>query len=106
MRTVITFIAFLLLQGVASAQSLEGDKLLTLIGKPVSDPMFQDLKKQETFYTDAWDEDFADPNAAPGPKIHAISLIGPVSMLYTQGVGGGGKGSENRESEGAKRAGS
>lgn len=58
MKKLVSCICFVLVQYMAFSQTIEGDKLLELVGKPVSDQMFQNLKKQETFYTDAWDEDF------------------------------------------------
>lgn len=39
-----------------SQNNIEGDQLLQLVGKPITDPLFQQLKIQETFYTDAWDD--------------------------------------------------
>ncbi len=58
MRSFLFSIALLFISNISFGQTIEGNRLLDLIGKPVADPLFQDLKKQETFYTDAWDEDF------------------------------------------------
>lgn len=41
-----------------SQSVIEGDQLLQLIGMPVSDPLFTQLKTQESFLTDAWDKNF------------------------------------------------
>ncbi len=46
---------FVSLAAGSSAQTIEGDQLLQLIGQPVSSPLFQQLKTQENFYTDHWD---------------------------------------------------
>lgn len=58
MKTLITGIFLLFFTAVSVQGQLQGDKMLDLVGKPVSDPMFQQLKQQETFYTDAWDQNF------------------------------------------------
>lgn len=58
MKSFIASIAFLFIYSVSFGQTIEGNRLLDLIGKPTTDQLFLDLKKQETFYTDAWDEDF------------------------------------------------
>ncbi|MES2431770.1 MAG: hypothetical protein V4556_12595 [Bacteroidota bacterium] len=57
MKQALSFIiSFFLLATTAFSQTIEGDKLLDLIGKPITDPLFQQLKTQEKFYTDAWDD--------------------------------------------------
>ncbi len=58
MRSIITAFIVVFLQLAAFSQTIEGNRLLDLVDKQVSDPLFQDLKRQEKFYTDAWDEDF------------------------------------------------
>lgn len=58
MKTLITSLLALLLYSTSFAQPIQGDRLLDLVGKPVSDPLFRQLKQQETFYTDAWDQNF------------------------------------------------
>jgi hypothetical protein len=58
MRSFIAAIALLFICTVSFGQTIEGNRLLDLVGRPVTDPLFQNLKTQETFYTDAWDEDF------------------------------------------------
>ena len=59
MKTLVTTLSLVLLCNITSAQKMiEGDQLLTLVGKNVSAPLFQQLKQQETFYTDAWDQNF------------------------------------------------
>jgi hypothetical protein len=58
MKYITSFIVFFFIHVCCFAQIIEGDRLLDLPGKSTKDPMFTLLKKQETFYTDAWDEDF------------------------------------------------
>lgn len=51
-----TFICF---TSATFAQTvIEGNRLLDLIGKKVDDPLFRELKTQENFYTNSWDEKF------------------------------------------------
>ena len=68
------FLFFLAVSVTAVAQTIEGDKLLELLGKKVSDPLFTSLKTQETFYTDAWDEDFTIYTTRDGDLISAVEL--------------------------------
>lgn len=57
MKTLLTgFLLFIC--GTVLAQTIEGNRLLDLLNKPVSDPLFKQLKLQENFYTDAWDQQF------------------------------------------------
>lgn len=51
-------LAFILTQFTLIAQPIEGDKMLQLIGKSPSDPLFLQFKQQENFITDAWNSGF------------------------------------------------
>jgi hypothetical protein len=75
MKVLSGLLICILIQVSAFSQSLiEGDRLLELIGKPVADPLFQQLKKQETFFTDAWDEDFTIYISTTNNQIKEIEL--------------------------------
>jgi hypothetical protein len=41
-----------------SQNTIQGDRLLEIIGKPVSDPLVQQFRQQEGFTTDYWNNDF------------------------------------------------
>ncbi len=59
MKIIIAFFASIILLQTSSFSQhvIEGDELLTLIGKPLSHPLFQQLKAQESFISDAWDSE-------------------------------------------------
>lgn len=74
MKLILTCVLSLSLQCIAFGQTIEGDRLLDVVGKPVTDLLFQDLKKQEVFYTDAWDEDFTIYISRTGELITEVEL--------------------------------
>lgn len=59
MKKLFPFLIIAVLASSTSySQVIEGNKLLDLIGKPLTDPLVQQLRSQENFITDAWNRDF------------------------------------------------
>ncbi|MEP6676714.1 MAG: hypothetical protein ABJA78_16255 [Ferruginibacter sp.] len=75
MKSLTCFIIMLLSVTVSFAQPvLEGDQLLSLLGKNISDPLFQQLKTQEAFLTDAWNAAFNIYIDLNGNTINKVEL--------------------------------
>jgi hypothetical protein len=76
MKTLTGFLICTLIQvSVFSQSPVEGERLLELIGKPVTDPLFQQLKTQENFFTDAWDDKFTIYITRVDNKITEVELL-------------------------------
>jgi len=59
MKAILSILAAILFLNPLVAQTnIEGDKLLELVGRPLTDPLFQQLKSQESFLTNSWSGDF------------------------------------------------
>ena len=69
---IIAMITFI--NGGFAQSSIEGDQLLSVLGKSPSDPLFVQLKTQETFYTDAWSADFSIYAAINDNVIQKVEL--------------------------------
>ncbi len=58
MKFCLSLLLSIFLFNSAKSQTLEGDVLLQILNKPVSNPLFQELKEKESFITDAWNTGF------------------------------------------------
>jgi hypothetical protein len=58
MKWLVSILTSFIVCTTAFGQAIEGDRMLDLVGKHVAHPLFQQLKTQENFYTDAWDANF------------------------------------------------
>jgi|GEM_PF-1808352 len=74
MKYISSFIVLFFVHACCFAQTIEGDRLLDLPGRSVKDPLFATLKKQETFYTDAWDEHFTIYISTEAGMINSFEL--------------------------------
>jgi hypothetical protein len=84
MKKATTVFSFLLLSVCLFAQTIEGDQLLTLLGKETSDPLFKQLKTQDKFFTDAWDENLSIYIIRTGTTITGIELQNGKKRQSTQ----------------------
>jgi len=79
MKNIIAIAWILFLTTHSFAQNtIQGDRLLELIGKPISDPLCQQLRQQEGFTTDYWNNDFTiyiDYGYSADKKISAVQLL-------------------------------
>lgn len=74
MKKVAALFSFLFLPVCLFAQTIEGDQLLTLLGKETSDPIFKQLKTQDNFFSDAWDNNLSIYITRAGATITQVEL--------------------------------